>query len=878
MVEAPAPLVAPEIRDPSTAMTPRFNLLLRLFARRFFGHFDIGDDDVAKLQKLEGAGAVVYVMRYASRLDYFLFNTLFAREGLRLSAFANGISFYYFQPLFGALRCALMRLGLRLGKGSKRAAERRRVREHARRVIAAGATMFLFLRPRRFSPLRRRRFAVEQGRGELDLLGEIVDAAGQSGQRVSLVPLALFWRRGPRSPARFRRQRYESSTRPSDLVKVITFLLTYRRLAIKVGAPLEVAASNDPVGSEQQARRLRRRMLLALQDEQRSVEGPRLQPPSRVKQSVLSRARVRVAIAEDALQHGGSARANERAEKIFSEIAANMNPTFLALAGAVVGWVFRRLFVSIETRGLADLRELVKRYPVVLVPSHRSYFDFLLVSWLLHRDYVPPPHVAARENMAFGPFGFLFRRAGAFFLRRSFDGELYKAVFRAYVGYLVEEGFPQEFFIEGGRSRTGKSRLPQLGMLSWNIQGFVDSRRRELYFVPISISYERLVEEDALVSELEGGAKRDESMLGLVRARKLLKRRRGKVLVNFGEPLSLARELGGKRALFDADQDAPARRAFVERFGNRIVERINQAVVVNATSVAACALLGGAQRGFSRDEVLRRMSEVVEVLKLQDVRLTPTFEADVPEFRESLDFLIEAGLLSKHAHPHGEVLHIGDAQWRTLDVHRNGILHYLAVPGWMLWRLQHFNSSNNTAASSREVLRADLAFWLDLFYGELYVARGLALAAHFDALLAHLEAVGALEVVESINGSGGGLRLNERGRARFGFLAEQMRGLLELYRAVFATLARLDGPTAQRELEAQVACEFQRALLLGEFQLAEAWTPAGVQTVFELACRRGWLERIASSGKSRERALQAGPNAAEVPLCSARLAAALAHR
>ena len=95
--------------------------------------------------------------------------------------------------------------------------------------------------------------------------------------------------------------------------------------------------------------------------------------------------------------------------------------------------LFRRLFQRIEARGLEKVAEHARKHPVVLVPSHRSYFDFLILSWLFYANYLVPPHIAARENMAFGPFGFLFRRAGAFFMRRSFDDPLYKEVFRAYV-------------------------------------------------------------------------------------------------------------------------------------------------------------------------------------------------------------------------------------------------------------------------------------------------------------------------------------------------------------------------------------------------------------------------------------------------------------
>src|SRR5512134_3716612 len=108
MVEARKPAAAsasavrlpdPAVADATSAMVPRFNIFFRWFAKRFFPYFDLDDAMVSRLRALEEQGAVVYVMRYASRLDYFLFNTLFAREGLRLSAFANGLSFYYYAPL-----------------------------------------------------------------------------------------------------------------------------------------------------------------------------------------------------------------------------------------------------------------------------------------------------------------------------------------------------------------------------------------------------------------------------------------------------------------------------------------------------------------------------------------------------------------------------------------------------------------------------------------------------------------------------------------------------------------------------------------------------------------------------------------------------------
>ena len=861
--DAQHPLRPPEaaVADPTSAMVLRFNLFFRWFAARYFAHFDFDDATVARLQALEKRGSVVYVMRYASRLDYFLFNTLFAREGLRLSAFANGLSFYYYQPLLGGLRNWLHRRRL-LGR-ARRDADAEHAKEAAHRAVSAGESMFLFLRTARLATLvRGRAAAIEQGRRELEVLAEVVDAASLEGRDVTLVPLALFWRKGPRAQRRFLNLNYGSASRPSDLAKVSSFLLAYRDLAIKIGDPIDVSSfvqKQEAGDKHSTARRLRRAVMQFLSREERAVEGPTLRPRHKVKEDVLRDPTVVAAIQEAAREKGTVEAARARAEKIFREIAANMNPAILAGLAAAVGWIFKKLFVDIETRGLEKMGELTKRHPVVMVPSHRSYFDFLLLSWLLYQNYVIPPHIAARDNMAFGPFGYLFRGVGAFFLRKSFDDPLYRAVFRGYVSHLVREGFPQEFFIEGGRSRTGKSLAPRLGMLSWNIQGFVDSGRRDLYFVPVAITYERLVEEGAMVSEAEGAAKQEESMLGLVRARKLLQRRFGSVFLNFGEPLSLARELEGSRPLFEAEE-GPEQRVFTERLANNIVERINWSMAANATSVAACALLGEQHRGLYRSELVTRMAEIVTLLRLQDASLTPALERDEPDFRESIDFLVRSGLISHDDDPNGEILYYDEHQWRALDVYRNVVLHYLAAPSWMARRL--------VSGATRDELHEDLGFWLDFFYEELFAPKGLLRAAHFDGFLDHFVAIGAVERDHDR------YTATESGTKELRFLAEQTRGLLECYVAVLSVVGEIEEPVGQKELAKLAEARFQRLQLVGQVRRPESWNPVGFQAVMALLERRGLAVRAPT--EARERFYGPSPDPERLAAANERLAAALA--
>ena len=279
-------------------MTPRFNLFFRWFARRFFRHFDLDDATVERLRELEQRGAVVYVMRYASRLDYFLFNTLFRREGLRLSGFANGIRFWYYRPLRDALRTLRAPAARRAAGRRARARARVLPRAHARGRLAVPVPAH---REPALAAARAGRGAIEQGRQERDLLTEVVALGAESGRPVFLVPLALFWRKGPRARAPLPEPLYGALTRPNDVAKVLAFLTTYRGLHVKVGEPIDVRGVRGHArrtrARAELARVIRRSILTFLYREERVVEGPVLQPYHRVQEIVVRSPAVSAAVA-----------------------------------------------------------------------------------------------------------------------------------------------------------------------------------------------------------------------------------------------------------------------------------------------------------------------------------------------------------------------------------------------------------------------------------------------------------------------------------------------------------------------------------------------------------------------------------------------------
>jgi glycerol-3-phosphate O-acyltransferase len=828
-------------------MAERFGFLARFFARRFFRHFSLEPEVVEQLKALEARGSIVYVMRYSSRLDYLLFNALFLRHGLRLSSFANAIDFYYYRPLH-----QMLAILFRIARGRPREVVHREECETVSQQVAEGRSFFLFLRTQRLRTLLRRRKSGKRS-DELDLIAEVVQTCWpqgiepvegeEGGREVFFVPLAIFWRKGPRSENRFLNVDYGSITRPSDVAKVVRFLSTYRSLTVKVGEAIDLrsfASTHREEGWQRVARKIRRSILIYLYREEKVVEGPTLKPRWRVLREVLADPGVRRAMQIRSEQSGRAAEKVEReVEKIFHEISANMSSTWLAVGSWVVGGLFKRLFASIDVHRLAEVAEDAKRNPIVLVPSHRSYFDFLILSWLFYQNHLVPPHIAARENMAFGPFGYLFRHMGAFFLRKSFDDPLYKEVFRAYVGYLVREGFTQEFFIEGGRSRTGKTLAPRLGMLTWDVDAFLESRRRDLFFVPIAISYERLVEESGMIDELTGGEKTEESVLGLLRARKYLQRRFGSVHVSFGEPISLAAALGAQRAEFEdlvrgeigdrnrREEIEDRKRGFVRDLGHSLVERIGWAVVANATSVAAVVLLGSPHSGLLRSRFVEHVQAIAGLLQLQGVRLTNAFTHDLGELKEAIAFLERSDLIQIREDHRGEIVHFEESRRRALDIYRNSIAHYLVIPSIV--------ARAALAGCEKDRIHEELATWLEVLYREYYVAKDLYLSRG-EAVLDYFVREGWVESAAErwIATAAGGPVL--------GILAEQTRGVIECYDTVARVLLRREGEGTRSELREAAHLAFENARILGEARRAEAASDSTLDSALGWLVAHGVLE------------------------------------
>ena len=846
--------------DPFTAMTARFGWPARSFGGRFFAGFALADPDRERLLDLERRGAVVYVMRYSSRLDYFLFNWLFLSAGVRLSSFANGIRFYYYRPVGEALRLLARGAMLRLRRGSK--GMRQRGFDHTRSVVREGGTLFLFLRTDKLrSQLFSRPRAVKSALREIDYLREVVETTFGSDVHVSLVPLALFWRKSGGQRSRFLNVFYGAPTRPSDTGKVLSFLWNYRNLAVRVGEAIDLSSFVAERGGEGFARvtkQVRRSLLIFLRREEKPVLGAALRPLDRIAEAVLADPEVVDAMAEaDASRRRFAARAETRARRYLREIAANPSPTALAILDVVVAWMFRRLFARFEVTGLDGIVAAAKRSPLVLVPSHRSHFDYVILSWLFYESHLVPPLVAAGINLAFWPLGPIFRRGGAFFLRRSFEGNrLYSTVFRAYVQALIKDGVTQEFFIEGTRSRTGKTLQPRLGMLSMVLDAFANGVRRDVQIVPVGFTYERLVEEGSMTEERKGASKVAENLPALLKAGRVFRSNFGAVTVRFGEPMSLA----GLVDLERYKKDPELRRRTIESLADELSRRINGLITAGRSSVSAAALLGSGSRALRETDFCTRVSEVVALLELLGVSCSQNLERNLAEGHPeaAVELLLQSGAVERRESSEGAILQLSEGARERLAYYRATISPALAWPATLALAL--------TRHEQGEAVLAEASGWLDLLRLEFFPPDPAQRPAVFDKLMAHFREQGWIE-----GGEGDALVITPQGAPRIAFFAAQIRPLLDAYRALLRAVAEAELPADRGSLLGRAKVVLEEELLLGDAAYTEAVCPTTLGNAFQLLIAEGVLS-VEGNPRRDDARVSSGPDWVRLGELRARLA------
>jgi glycerol-3-phosphate O-acyltransferase len=404
----------------------------------------------------------------------------------------------------------------------------------------------------------------------------------------------------PRRPTRWaqaRIARREPDRAPVVLAETATVGELRARLAARGGS-----------GRVELARFVVQQAELALGRAERVVIGDRYKVPTHIVEAIDDSAEFRAAVEELAKRlELPEDEVRERAERDLHGLVASMSPVAVDVLTGVLRPLHSRAWqVHVDSAGLEKLRALNRTHPLVFLPSHRSYTDpFLLADVLAEHDF-PRNHVLGGENLRFWPVGPLAKRAGIVFIRRSFgDDEVYKLAVREYFGHLLAKRFNLEWYMEGGRSRTGKLRPPRHGLLAAVAEAVERGRVDDVHLVPVSITYDQLREVGAMAAEQAGAPKKGEGLAWLAGYARAQLEPIGAAHVRFAEPISLRRALDGVDA-----GDPSARRLALQKAVFEVAVGINRVTPVVATALVTLALLGVRDRALTLGQVQQVLEPV----------------------------------------------------------------------------------------------------------------------------------------------------------------------------------------------------------------------------------------------------------------------------
>ncbi|MCH7821133.1 MAG: glycerol-3-phosphate 1-O-acyltransferase PlsB [Proteobacteria bacterium] len=515
----------------------------------------------------------------------------------------------------------------------------------------------------------------------------LVDAAEGDGKELLLIPVAIYWGRSPDKEGSFLKLLLAENW---DVVgrtrKFFATVLHGRDTLLRFSKALPLSSIiSEGLESPIAFRKVFRILRVHFRQGRSATVGPDLSHRRTLVDQVLRAPGVKRAIeaeAGDDLAKQEVSRANARRYAL--EIAADISYPTIRIIRRFLKWLWNRIYDGIELSHIERIHDVAKDKEVIYVPCHRSHFDYLLLAYIVYEERLQLPHIAAGINLNMPIVGPILRRGGAFFLRRSFRGNrVYAAVFDAYLHLILVRGHSIEYFVEGGRSRTGRLLAPRSGMLAMTVNSYIKDPKRPVVFVPIYLGYEKLIEGDSFITELGGGEKKSESLFGLIRSVKALRENFGSVYVNIGEPIELELLLDSAnpdwRDMTNGNGDRPPwLNDVIDELGQSIMRAINSAAAVTPISLLAYVLLATPKQKIGYEELISQLQLSIDLLKRfhysDSVTIPDLSPEDIVTHGEKLD------VISRTSHPMGDVIHMAEHTAVLMTYFRNNILHLLAVP------------------------------------------------------------------------------------------------------------------------------------------------------------------------------------------------------
>ena len=668
----------------------------------------------------------------------------------------------------------------------------------------------------------------------LSLLADVVRADPEKDVR--LVPVSIFVGRAPqRESGWFSVLFSENWVVVGRFRRLLALALNGRDTLVEFAAPVSLReAVAEESSAERGVRKLQRILRAHFRRVRAAVIGPDLSHRRTLIDGVVNAAPVQQAIETNASRDNIPLdKAAAKARAFAWEIAADQSPLVVRSASFLLSGLWEKIYRGVHMHHFDKLREIAPGHEVIFVPCHRSTTDDALLPYLLYRNGLAVPHIAAGVNLNLPLIGPLLRRGGAFFLRRSFSDPFYSTVFREYMSQLIARGISLMYFIEGGRSRTGRMLEARGGLLSMTLRSFLRQPDRPVVFQPVYIGYEKIMEGESYAGELSGKPKEKESWGGLIRSLGALRRNYGAVSVNFGEAVFLKPLLDEvapdwKQATADPEAKPQWLKGAVDVLGERILVNINRAADVNPINLLGVALLATRKHAMSEADLLAQIElskNLLVALPYSDrVTVTPLSAQEIIAYGENMQWI------RRVAHPLGDVLTVDEKPGVLLSYFRNNVSHLFAAAAWVACC---FNNN-------RKIGRASILRLGRIVYP--FVQAELFLPWSEDEFVARLQQTLDFFVAQGLLEASGDGRIVGRGPGqsdgafRLRALADNLLPAIERYYIALALLVK-NGPRSLTAAELENLCTLsaQRLSLLQELNAPE---------FFDKALFRGFIQKL----------------------------------
>jgi glycerol-3-phosphate O-acyltransferase len=639
-------------------------------------YLKVDDHWIEQVRQAAARGPIVFVVRNRSLIDFLCLRGLCTKHDLPTVSFVSGLRTFFYLPfvfwLFGLFQ-------------TNRVEKKRRELMNA--LASEGSAVVFLRRPAVRGTLGSRPT-------EMDGIRLAVESQSQLGISVLALPTVFLWGEQAMSRAPAVMDFLFGSNEYPRLVRSVWLLLRRRSIHdLILGEPLDIGAIRSERNIEDAAMFgvIRAGVGRRIEQIRKSKLGSLTKSSSRVMTEVLNSPRLRKELETIALKEEiPSAEIRPRAQAIIKKMACNFKLPLLSFFSLIMALIWRRLYTSLNVRDSdkAQIKEVVSSGATLILPTHKSHIDYLLISQVMQDNNTMLPHIAAGQNLSFWPMGWIFRSSGAFFIRRTFiNDQFYTAVVNAYIRRLIQERYAIEIFVEGGRSRTGKLLRPKLGMIEMSLRAVASSPGRRLNILPVFIGYERVIEERSYINESKGHSKKSENIKGLLGTTKVLLSRYGQLYVRAGNAFTVNDILEQLELVHQDLEKGPDRRRVALKIANNNLREINRISVVSPSALLSMVLLSVRRLNISHEDLRKKTLWLADIFEATGAQLSSFIEkwrntGDRPSskgdlFDKTVAAFVRGGRISPTSKQAEQLTYsVREEQRFSLDYYKNNCIHF----------------------------------------------------------------------------------------------------------------------------------------------------------------------------------------------------------